>query len=298
MTGSKADRPYGSFLKPGPVPAAEARPPRWRQRLAARLGRLRARVARAELVVIGAVIALLSVIVAQGLAPTGAPLTQRDVDRAIAKALGSATPKPNVAVAAYANVRKSVVQVRTRTDAEPAASPRAAGVVLDQGGSILTSLHAIRDAAEIRVVFFDGSESLAFVANAQLENDVALLEPLTPPLGLVPATLSSPKALRMGDEAIVVGSPFGLADSVSAGVVSGFGRTFQASWQPQPLHNLVQFDAAVNPGSLGGALVNRRGEVVGIVIAFANPSGANVFAGVGFAIPVDSAANAAGSVPF
>ena len=85
---------------------------------------------------------------------------------------------------------------------------------------------------------------------------------------------------------------------MSQGVISGMDRDYRPSWRPEPLRGLLQFDAAVNVGSFGGPLVNRRGEVVGLVTGLANPTGQNVFVGIGFAVPVDGAANAAGSNPF
>src|SRR6185312_9598111 len=101
------------------------------------------------------------------------------------------------------------------------------------------------------------------------------------------------------DEPVVAtGFPFGIGPSVSAGVVSGLKREFiDPDNTKVKLTNLIQFDAAVNPGNSGGPLVNRNGEVVGIVTAIVNPSGAHVFAGIGFAVPIENAARAIGDNP-
>jgi S1-C subfamily serine protease len=96
---------------------------------------------------------------------------------------------------------------------------------------------------------------------------------------------------------VAVGFPFGIGPSVSAGVVSGLHRQYRSPDGATQLSNLIQFDAAVNPGSSGGPLLNAAGEVVGIVTAMLDPGGGG-FAGIGFAVPVETAAAAAGQPPF
>jgi S1-C subfamily serine protease len=104
--------------------------------------------------------------------------------------------------------------------------------------------------------------------------------------------------LNPGDEVIAVGFPFGIGPSVSAGVVSGLKREFRSPEGQQMLANLIQFDAAANPGNSGGPLVTMDGEVVGIVTAILNPSHERFFIGIGFAVPIENAAAAAGMPPF
>jgi S1-C subfamily serine protease len=100
--------------------------------------------------------------------------------------------------------------------------------------------------------------------------------------------------VQVGSEAFVVGNPFGLSGSISAGVISGLGRSFQLPNNGPLLQGLIQVDAAVNPGSSGGPLVNRDGQVIGIVSALINPTSQDVFIGIGLAVPIDVAGGAAG----
>lgn len=181
---------------------------------------------------------------------------------------------------------------------EPEPDAIGSGVVMDQGGRILTALHVVAGTDRYVVVFADGSESDADMVGAQPQNDLAVLQPKHLPDELQPATLASTAGLRPGDQVVATGFPFGIGPSVSAGVVSGLKREFVDPDNPKvTLTNLIQFDAAVNPGNSGGPLVNREGEVVGIVTAIVNPSGARVFAGIGFAVPIENAARAIGDNP-
>jgi S1-C subfamily serine protease len=104
--------------------------------------------------------------------------------------------------------------------------------------------------------------------------------------------------MRIGSDAFVVGNPFGLTGSMSAGVVSGLDRSFRAPGSGTVLHGLIQVDAAVNPGNSGGPLVDRSGAVVGIVTALINPTEDDVFIGIGLAVPIDVAGGAAGLPPY
>ena len=97
---------------------------------------------------------------------------------------------------------------------------------------------------------------------------------------------------------LAVGYPFGIGPSASAGVISGLKRTFRSPEGKQDIRNLIQFDAAANPGNSGGPLVTMDGEVVGIVTAILNPTPARTFIGIGFAVPIENAASAVGMPPF
>ena len=104
--------------------------------------------------------------------------------------------------------------------------------------------------------------------------------------------------LALGDQVIAVGYPFGIGPSVSAGVVSGLKRNYVSPQGKRVLSNLIQFDAAANPGNSGGPLVTMDGEVVGIVTAILNPGTERTFIGIGFAVPIENAAAGAGLPPF
>ena len=172
------------------------------------------------------------------------------------------------------------------------------GVVIIDNGTILTNLHVINGAKRVKVTFMDGSESDAIVMSTQPQNDLAVLRAKTIPDDLEAATMRSTADLAPGDHVMAVGFPFGIGPSASAGVVSGLKREFRSPDGRQMLSNLIQFDAAANPGNSGGPLVTMDGEVVGIVTAILNPSRQRVFIGIGFAVPIENAAAAAGMPPF
>lgn len=169
------------------------------------------------------------------------------------------------------------------------------GVVVNAEGAVLTALHVVEGAPSIEVTFSDGTTSPATVESKDPEHDVAVLAAERLPSIVVPATLGG--GARVGDEAFAVGHPLGLVGSLSAGVISGLDRSFKDP-AGRELRGLIQFDAAVNPGSSGGPLLNRAGQVIGIVTALANPpgsAGGRGFTGVGFAVPIATAGGAAGA---
>jgi S1-C subfamily serine protease len=175
------------------------------------------------------------------------------------------------------------------------------GVVIDEKGDILTNLHVIRSTDRWVVTFADGSKSEAVVQSVQPQDDLAVIKAKKTPDEIKPATLASTRDLNPGDIVVATGFPFGIGPSVSSGVVAGLKREFDdPDRKPEDggkMTNLIQFDAAVNPGNSGGPLVNRDGEVVGIVTALYNPTGQHVFAGIGFAVPIENAARAVGNNP-
>jgi S1-C subfamily serine protease len=230
-------------------------------------------------------------------------LTQADVEAAVQKALEAQQPAPTAADA-YESILPSVVHVRglpyaPDADVEPAAeSQTGTGVVIVDTGIILTNLHVVHGAKSIKVTFHDGLESDALVIGTQPEHDLAVLQAKTIPDDLYAATLRSTQGLRPGEPVVAVGFPFGIGPSVSAGVISGLGREYQTADGKRVLTNLIQFDAAVNPGNSGGPLVTPEGEVIGIVTGLLNPTEHRVFIGIGFAVPIENAAGAVGLSPF
>jgi S1-C subfamily serine protease len=296
---------YSRAGRRGPGPAAPAtpvdeptgraaRPPRgaWRRRLAGR-GRLLAAA-------VGVLVLLLAALHG-GRVAAPRRITQADIDAAVLHALTTQS-LPSRAAKAYAAVRPSVVLVRGfRTDEaakEEVGNGVGTGVVIVDSGIILTNLHVVAGAGRVEVVFADGLEAEATVVAARPEQDLAVLQAKTVPDDLEPATLRTTQGLAPGDEVVAVGFPFGIGPSASAGVISGLGREFVSPQGQRVLTNLIQFDAAANPGSSGGPLVTTDGEVIGIVTAILNPNDQRTFVGIGFAVPIETASAAAGLPPF
>jgi serine protease DegQ len=250
--------------------------------------------------------------------------TQKDIDAAVLRTLQTA-PLPSPAAKAAEIIRPSVVRVvgygpekktpdaqtqkrgnnvakgkPPEADEPPGEVERGVGtgVVVVDKGIILTNLHVVAGAEKIKVTFADGLEAPAVITGVQPENDLAVLQAQKLPDDLIPATMRSTADLQPGDEVAAVGFPFGIGPSVSAGVVSGLKRSFRSPEGKQELGNLIQFDAAANPGNSGGPLINMNGEVLGIVTAILNPTQQRTFIGIGFAVPIENAASAAGSPPF
>jgi putative serine protease PepD len=189
----------------------------------------------------------------------------------------TATASPSVS-AIYQRVRPSVVVIRTN-------DALGSGVIVADDGTVVTANHVIAGATQIKITFFDGTTTPAAVVSADPKLDVAVLRPASLPETVVPVALGGDAGV--GSPVVAIGNPLGLADSVSAGVVSGLNRT--AETVQGTFSGLIQFDASVNPGSSGGPLLNARGLVIGIVVSIANPAHEDAFAGIGFAVPIGAA---------
>jgi len=234
-------------------------------------------------------------------------ITQDDIDAAVRQSLEK-EPLPSAAAAAYEAILPSVVRViglmEDDDSGEDKPEQRAmgrslgTGVVIIENGTILTNLHVVAGAKRIRVRFANGHMSDARMVGAQPEHDLAVLRAESLPDDLEAATMRSTADLRPGDHVIAVGHPFGIGPSVSYGVVSGLRREFRSPEGERTMTNLIQFDAAANPGNSGGPLVTMDGHVVGVVTAILNPSEQRTFIGIGFAVPIENAASAAGMPPF
>lgn len=268
------------------------------------LARTRAALRRFErplLLGVGALVVLALVATHARLAPVAREITQKDIEAAVQHSLDT-MPPASPAAKAYEAVSPSVVRVlgtaEEREDGKAAEKGIGTGVVVVDTGIILTNLHVVADAKRIQVTFADGLESEASIVSVQPENDLAVIKSHKIPDDLMSATLRSTADLKLGDQVVAVGFPFGIGPSASSGVVSGLAREYRSPEGKRLLTNLIQFDAAANPGNSGGPLVTMDGEVVGIVTAILNPSEQRVFIGIGFAVPIENAASAVGLSPF
>lgn len=268
--------------------------------LRSRWARLRERVRKLFPFLSGVLAALLALFLYNSFFPGARPLTQTELNAVVSSAMGSATPRPADAVLVYQIIQPSLVWIEADGAEENGELSRGlgTGVIFDQNGSILTSLHVVAGSQYINLTFADGTQSRAVITTEQPEMDIAVLEAETLPQQYLPATLGNAGALQVGDEAYVVGNPFGLYSSMSAGVISGFNRTFRPPGTNQTIEGLIQVDAAVNPGNSGGPLLNRSGHVVGIVTGIINPTEDSFFVGIGFAVPINVAAGGGGSPPY
>jgi serine protease DegQ len=303
-------------IEPSPSPATE-NPPQPAAAIARPRNRRREWMAW---LAVGTLLVLLGVMTGRAFLPAAQVLTQKDIDASVRRALEK-DPLPSAYAKAYAAIAPSVVRVEGDDEVEDSPAPppgktppkKAAGegepspkskhatgtgVVIVDNGTILTNLHVISGSKRLKVTFADGSESDATIVGVQPEHDLAVLRARSIPDDLVAATMRSTGDLEPGDEVIAVGYPFGIGPSVSGGVVSGLKREFRSPQGARKLTNLIQFDAAANPGNSGGPLVTMDGSVVGIVTAILNPSEQRTFIGIGFAVPIENAAAAAGMPPF
>jgi S1-C subfamily serine protease len=248
----------------------------------------------------GGLFALLLVLTYAATTPSTRQITQEDIRAAVLHTLETNT-LPSPAAKAYEVIQPSIVRVRGLVpdeDGEDIEKSVGTGVVIVDKGIILTNLHVVVGATRVQVVFADGLESDATITGMRPEHDLAVLQAQTIPDDLFAATMRSTADLALGDQVFAVGFPFGIGPSVTAGVVSGLRREFRSPEGRRLLTNLIQFDAAVNPGSSGGPLVTANGEVVGIVTAILNPTDQRFFVGIGFAVPIENAAAAVGVPPF
>lgn len=199
-------------------------------------------------------------------------------------ASGAVATQPLTAAALYQKAAPGVVTITTELARRGRVGEgTGSGIVLDTVGNILTNAHVIAGASQIQVTFSDGKTAAATVAGSSTSADLAVVHVSVAASSLHPLALGDSNAVRVGDAAYAIGAPFGFAESMTAGVISGLNRSNQSTG----LTGLIQTDAPINPGNSGGALLDSLGQVIGINDSIESPVAGNV--GVGFAIPINAA---------
>ena len=201
------------------------------------------------------------------------------------------TAEETATIAAYEKVAPSVVNITTQMcEAEsfffcatPSIKGSGSGVVLREDGLIITNSHVVSDAQNIWALLSDGRRLAARITASDANNDLAIIrvDPGNKPLKAI--ELGNSDGLRVGERVLAVGNPFGLGQTLTAGVVSMTDRSIKNDGKV--LRHLIQTDAPINPGNSGGALINLDGELVGLCTAIISPTGSSVR--LGFALPVN-----------
>ena len=183
----------------------------------------------------------------------------------------------------YNAVNPSVVNVNITTRSGEGAG---SGFVYDQQGHIVTNNHVVEDATRVYVTFADGTMLEASIVGTDPGSDLAVIQVDTAVRELVPVTLGDSDSLRVGQMAIAIGNPFGLAGTMTSGIISALGRVMPASSSRYSMVDLIQTDAPINPGNSGGPLLDSSGRVIGVNTMIYTESGTS--SGVGLAVPVSA----------
>lgn len=199
----------------------------------------------------------------------------------------------------YEAVNPAVVNIQVQQRAESSFQQdqlqfgQGSGFLFDQFGHIVTNFHVVENAVTLNVIFADGRSSVAQIVGTDPGSDLAVISVEDLPVGLLPLSLGDSDALRVGEQVVAIGNPFGLQGTMTTGIVSALGRTLPSQGQfasggQFSIPSIIQTDTAINPGNSGGPLLNLAGEVVGINTAIESP--VRQFSGVGFAVPSDAVA--------
>lgn len=195
---------------------------------------------------------------------------------------GGTTTSTGDVTAIYEQVKESVVLIKSTL---PLGTATGSGFVYDAEGRIVTNDHVIEGANSITVTFINGTIVPTTVVGADPYSDIAVIKVEAPAALLKPLKLGDSSALKVGEVVLAIGNPYGLADTLTTGIVSALGREMDSS-SGYPIVDVIQTDAAINPGNSGGPLLNMNGEVVGINTAIASSTST----GIGFAVPSNTIA--------
>jgi S1-C subfamily serine protease len=203
------------------------------------------------------------------------------------------TPDERVNVMVYDQVNRSVVNITTKGVREDASffsqqeesSGAGSGSVLDRRGHVLTNFHVVDGAREINATLFDGRTYAARVVGKDPTTDICVLRVEAPAESLHPVKLGDSSGLRVGQRIFAIGNPFGMERTLTTGVISSLNRAIPTR-NKRTIKSIIQIDAAINPGSSGGPLLDTRARLIGMNTAIASRTGQS--AGIGFAIPVNT----------
>ena len=206
----------------------------------------------------------------------------------VAAGVAAPAPSPGSFAAIYQQVKDGVVTITTSVSGSGARSfsqAEGSGIVVDKQGDILTNAHVVGSSSQVQVTFSDGHDATAQVKGVDQSADLAVVQ-VAASDQLHPVPTGNSDALQVGDTALAIGSPFGLQGTFTAGIISGLNRSSTAP-NGRALTGMIQTDAPINPGNSGGALLDGKGQLIGINDSIQSPVEGNV--GVGFAIPINRA---------
>ncbi len=190
-------------------------------------------------------------------------------------------------ISIYERVNPAVVSIRVVKGKGLLMEGGGSGFVWDEKGRIVTNYHVVSDAEKVEVIFYNGDSAKAEVVGTDPHSDLAVIKVDELPEGVHPVELGDSSQVKVGQRAIAIGNPFGLAGTMTVGIISAVGRTLRSAATPFSIPEVIQTDAAINPGNSGGPLLDSAGRVIGINTAIESPVGVN--AGIGFAVPINLA---------
>jgi 2-alkenal reductase len=221
------------------------------------------------------------------------PLESQDEQLNIKDGKINFTSSDEVLISLYEAVNPGVASIIVYSDGLVVG--QGSGFLFDDQGHILTNYHVVEDTAQIEVVFPSGFRAKGELIGTDLDSDIAVVEVIIPDTGLRPLALGSSSEVKVGQQVVAIGNPYGLSGTMTVGIVSARGRLLE-SLRAAPsggfftAPDLIQTDAAINPGNSGGPLLNMNGEVIGINRAIRTNeegNGALSNSGIGFAVPID-----------